>query len=101
MVRAQIKPEMFTWARERAGLSAHDLAGKLPWLDSWECGDTSPTLKQVKSFSKATHALVGYLFFQLQPIESIPIPDFRTVGSRRLTRPTPHLRVSQTCFIGS
>ena len=87
MVRADFKPKMFTWARERAGLAQEDLAGRFPKLQSWERSEAAPTLKQLESFAKAAHAPVGYLFLQQPPVEPIPIPDFRTVGSRRVSRP--------------
>jgi len=91
MIRALIKPKMFTWARERAGMSVEDLARKFPKLDAWESGEAVPTLKQAESFAKATRAPIGYLFLQQPPVESVPIPDFRTVGSRALKRPSPDL----------
>jgi Zn-dependent peptidase ImmA (M78 family)/transcriptional regulator with XRE-family HTH domain len=91
MIRAQIKPKLLKWARERAGLSQKDLSSKFPKLHSWESGEIAPTLKQVESFAKATRAPVGYLFLSQPPVESLPIPDFRTMGSRGLTRPTPDL----------
>jgi Zn-dependent peptidase ImmA (M78 family) len=91
MVRADIKPRMLTWARERAGMAQEDLRSRFPKLDAWERGDVAPTLKQLETFAKATHAPVGYLFLAKPPVERIPIPDFRTVGNRRMHRPSPDL----------
>ena len=45
----------------------------------------------MESFAKATHAPIGYLFLQKPPVESVPIPDFRTVGNRRIGHPSPDL----------
>ena len=91
MMRVQVKPELLQWARGRAGLDVDDLVNRFPQLDAWERGQTSPTLKQLESFAKATHTPVGYLFLQEPPVESVPIPDFRTVSNEYLDRPSPDL----------
>ncbi len=59
MVRANIKPKMLTWARERARMKPADLAGRFPKLPSWERGEAAPTLKQLESIAKATHARIA------------------------------------------
>src|SRR5512134_1177687 len=90
-MRVDVKPELMRWARERAGFGPGALARRFPGLDAWERGKERPTLKQLESFAKATHTPVGYLFLQEPPIERVPIPDFRTVGSARIARPSPDL----------
>lgn len=87
MVRVTVKQEMFRWARERAGFEPGALAGRFPRLDAWEHGEAQPTLKQLESFAQATHTPVGYFFLPEPPVERIPIPDFRTMGSERLQQP--------------
>src|SRR6202051_4378253 len=77
MIRVEIKPELLRWARERSGLDPGALAQRFPHLDTWERRESSPTLKQLESFAKATHTPVGYLFLQEPPFERVPIPDFR------------------------
>jgi Zn-dependent peptidase ImmA (M78 family)/transcriptional regulator with XRE-family HTH domain len=91
MNRLPIKPEMLRWALERAGRSAASLRERLPQLSLWESGEASPTLKQLERFAQATHTPIGYLFLQEPPIERVPIPDFRTIGSERLERPSADL----------
>jgi transcriptional regulator with XRE-family HTH domain len=91
MMRVEIKPELLRWARERSGLGRAALAQSFPQLDNWERGESSPTLKQLESFAKATHTPVGYLFLQEPPVERIPIPDFRTIGNERIGHPSPDL----------
>ena len=91
MVRANIKGELLTWARERAGLSSDDLAVRFPKLELWERDRSKPTFKQLESFAKVTHAPIGYLFLQAPPDEPPPIPDFRTLAGRPVRRPSPNL----------
>jgi Zn-dependent peptidase ImmA (M78 family)/transcriptional regulator with XRE-family HTH domain len=91
MVRVEIKPELLRWARERSGRDPAALAHRFPRLDNWERRESSPTLKQLESFAKATHTPVGYLFLQAPPVERVPIPDFRTVGNERIGHPSPDL----------
>jgi Zn-dependent peptidase ImmA (M78 family) len=45
----------------------------------------------VEKFAKATYAPVGYLFLAEPPVESLPIPDFRTLASPRVNQPSPDL----------
>lgn len=91
MIRVDIKPELLTWARERAGLETDDLTHRFPKLAAWEEGTAQPTLKQVEDFAKATHKPVGFFFLEEPPVEKIPIPDFRTIRNKPIARPSPDL----------
>ena len=91
MMRVTLNPEVLRWARERAGRTVHDLAAPFPKLDRWERGETRPTLKQVERFAKAVHVPVGYLFLPEPLLESVPIPDFRTVDNVHVGHPSPDL----------
>ena len=82
---------MLRWARERARLEVGALAARFPRLDAWERGDAQPTLKQLEDFAKATHAPVGFLFLRAPPVETLPIPDYRTMAEARVDRPSPDL----------
>jgi Zn-dependent peptidase ImmA (M78 family) len=90
-IRVEIKPELLSWARERAGYDLDALAHRFPKLTAWEQGTAEPTLKQVEKFANAMHAPIGFLFLQEPPVEHIPIPDFRTAGNKRIGRPSPDL----------
>lgn len=90
-MRVQVKPELLRWARERAGLEIGALAERLPGLPEWELGRSRPTLRQLEVFAKATHAPIGYLFLDAPPVETLPIPDFRTMENRPIDRPSPAL----------
>lgn len=91
MNRIAVNPELLTWARERAGLDAFELAGRFPKLEEWEAGTLLPTLRQLEDFARAVHVPIGYLFLPAAPQEALPIPDFRTLANRVITRPSPNL----------
>ena len=84
--RIAMQPKLLTWARERAGLSLDSLAKTFPKIAEWEAGELQPTLKQLERFASAVHVPIGYLFLLEPPRESLPIPDFRTVSDRSITR---------------
>jgi len=67
------------------------LARRFPKLEAWERGEARPTLKQIESFAKATYTPVGFLFLQEPPVETVPIPDFRTVENVHVGHPSPDL----------
>jgi Zn-dependent peptidase ImmA (M78 family)/transcriptional regulator with XRE-family HTH domain len=91
MHRITVKPTLLRWARERAGLEMDDLAAKFPHLRDWETEATSPTLKQLESFAKATRVPIGFLFLPETPEMPLPLPDFRTLESRRPQGASPEL----------
>ncbi|MFQ5505192.1 MAG: ImmA/IrrE family metallo-endopeptidase [Planctomycetota bacterium] len=91
MIRVKVRPELLRWARERAGFSAAMLLRRFPKLEAWERGEARPTLKQLESFAKATYTPVGFLFLQEPPVETVPIPDFRTVENVHVGHPSPDL----------
>ena len=91
MIRVDVKPELLSWARERAGIELDALVHRFPKLMAWEHAAAKPTLKQLENFAKATHTPIGFLFLQEPPVEKIPIPDFRTIRNEAIARPSPDL----------
>lgn len=91
MIRVPVQPDLLRWARERAGRSREDLSRRFPKIWAWERGEAQPTFRQLEGFAKATHAPIGYLFLEEPPVESVPIPDFRTGVKARVGRPSPNL----------
>lgn len=91
MTRVAISPDMLQWARERAGMEPESLLSRFAKYEEWEAGETQPTLKQLENFAKAVHVPMGYLFLPEPPQERLPIPDFRTLDNRQVTRPSPNL----------
>lgn len=91
MIRVKVKPELLRWARVRANIDADMLVRRFPKYLEWENGKVQPTLKQLEKFAKTVHVPIGFLFLPEPPDESVPIPDFRTVGNLPLKQPSPNL----------
>lgn len=91
MTRVDVNPRMIDWASERSGLGLGELERRFKALPQWRAGDKSPTLRQLEAFAKATLTPLGLLLLDEPPREPLPIPDFRTVGSRPLRRVTAPL----------
>lgn len=91
MTRVPVNPELLRWACERAGKQESALAEKFASFPDWLTGEKTPTLKQLEDFAKVTRTPFGFFFLLEPPVETIPIPDFRTVGSERVQRPSPDL----------
>lgn len=91
MLRVPVKPELLRWACERAGKPESALAEKFSGFKEWMAGKKAPTLKQLEDFAKATRTPFGFFFLPEPPVETIPIPDFRTVGSECVQHPSPDL----------
>jgi Zn-dependent peptidase ImmA (M78 family) len=92
---ALINPTILTWSRERAGLSAQEVAKKLPTKPGrvleWEAGESKPTFKQAQHWASIAHVPFGFLFLKEPPDESLPLPDLRTIGGVVPERPSLNL----------
>jgi Zn-dependent peptidase ImmA (M78 family) len=82
---------MLRWARERARVDEDALVAKFPKLLEWERRESLPTFKQLEDYARATLTPVGYLFLAIPPVETVPIPDFRTIANQALIQPSPNL----------
>lgn len=91
MVRVEVNPALFRWARERARLGVSELTRAFPKLPEWERGEARPTLKQLENYARRTHAPIGYFFLSQPPEEPVPIPDFRTIRNQAIARPSADL----------
>ena len=91
-LRVDVKPELLRWSRERAGIPIDALVRRFPRYLEWESGERQPTLKQLESLARTTHAPIGS-FFLSQPLdEPFPIPDLRTIGDVPVGRHSVELR---------
>ena len=82
------KLEMLRSAREGARYVADPLTHSLPKLENWEA---CPTLRQLEAFASATHTPGRFLFIAEPPVESVPIPDFRTEAYVEVGYPSAEL----------
>ena len=90
-LRVDVKPELFRWARERAGIHVDALVKRFPKYSEWENGERQPTLKQLEKLARATHAPIGSFFLSEPLDEPVPIPDMRTIGNEFVGRPSVEL----------
>ncbi len=90
-MRVPVRGELLAWARDRSRVSPGELGTKFPALEEWEAGTKQPTLKQLEKFAQATHTPIGYLFLPEPPEESLPVPDFRTIGDVEIGEASPDL----------
>ena len=90
-LRVDVKPELFRWARERAGIEPDALVKRFPKYREWESGGKQPTFKQLEQLAKATHAPIGSFFLSEPMQEPVPLPDLRTVGNRFVGLPSVDL----------
>jgi Zn-dependent peptidase ImmA (M78 family) len=89
--RVAVKPELIRWAIDRSQLPAEELAHAFPRLDEWRAGSGMPTHRQLEQFANKTMTPLGYFFLDSPPSETLPIPDFRTLGDAPIARPSPNL----------
>ncbi len=81
-VRIEVRPKVLEWARARSGVDAEVWEQRFPRYESWLTGAATPTLKQLEDFARKTHTAVGFFFLEEPPVETVPIPDFRTLSDR-------------------
>ena len=91
VTKIAIKPKLIQWAIERSRRDLVEFENQFPRLEQWSRGDDSPTLKQLEKLAAATHTPIGYFFLETPPDETLPVPDFRTLGSAEVGRPSPDL----------
>ncbi len=93
--RALVTGRLLRWARERDGISAERAAEMLnvstERLSAWEDESQRPTLNQVQTLAQRLNIPLGYLFMSEPPIETIPLPDLRTVAGAPPREPSPDL----------
>ena len=89
--RVPVNPELISWAIKRSRRPRAELEAYFKKLPEWESGETQPTEKQLEDFAQKTFVPLGFLLLSNPPQESIPIPDFRTIGSDQIAQPSPNL----------
>jgi len=91
-VAATIRPSLLSWAVERGRREEVSITKKWPMYQDWLTGSLSPSMSQLEDFARYTHTPLGYFFLPQPPDESVPIPDFRTLGNQGMpSRPSADL----------
>jgi Zn-dependent peptidase ImmA (M78 family) len=95
MATANINTAMLTWARGRSGYSVSEFAHKLTISEErllkWESGEQALTFNQAMQFADKAHVPFGYLFLLKPPVETLPIPDLRTLEGKPVSQPSAEL----------
>ena len=88
-----VNPKILKWAIGRSGYSIEMLRERFRKIDDWISGKKEPTFRQLEDFAKKTMTPFGFLFLDAPPLdyETIPMPDFRTVGDTKISKPSPNL----------
>lgn len=86
MTRVNIQPRLIRWACERSGRDEAGLLKSFPKLEQWKSGEVQPTMNQLEALAGATLTPLGFFFLPEPPVETLPVPDFRTVGDRPVRR---------------
>ena len=90
-VRVEVAPALLRWAVDRAGWDDETIQRRAPQFDEWTATTRRPTLKQLETFARQTHTPFGLLFLEHPPVEKLPIPDMRTIGTRGVAHPSADL----------
>lgn len=85
MAEALIQTNALQWAFERSGADEESVARRMgvspEKVTEWLIGTKQPTFKQAQTIAKLLSIPFGLLFLPEPPKESLPLPEFRTLGS--------------------
>lgn len=71
--------------------AAETLNVKPEQLDAWEKGAAHPTFRQAQDFARRFNVPFGFLFLSEPPVETLPLPDLRTMGDQPARNPSVDL----------
>lgn len=76
--RLHIAPKILSWVIERRGLDVNEYCKNNEKFAKWLNGEQDPTFRQAEEFAKSNYVPMGYLYLEEPPVETIPIPFFRS-----------------------
>ena len=95
-VEALVKRELLVWARESAGFTLPEAAAKArvsrARLESWEHGDSRPTVVQLRKLARIYKRPLGAFYLPEPPPDVRPLHDFRRLPGRVSGIQSPELR---------
>ena len=83
--RLDVRPDLLTWAIARAGKAVDEFLEVNPNVAKWIAGEKKPTLKQLEGFAKKVYVPFGMLLLNQPPVETDPLPLFRTINQHNST----------------
>ena len=84
MPRTNIKPNLIRWACERSGKAEAALVKSFSDAGKMEDGKGAADDESTGELASATLTPLGFFFLPEPPVETLPVPDFRTVKDRAL-----------------
>ena len=94
-VEALVKPELLRWARRSAHLELAEAARKAQVkpeaLESWERGESRPSVPQLRKLGNAYHRPIAVFYLPEPPIDFTTLHDFRRTGASGVPEISPHL----------
>lgn len=94
-VRANVRPEILTWARKTAGLEPDEAAQKLQVkperLAQWETGDLKPTINQLRKMARVYKRPLSVFYLQEEPQGFQVIHDYRRLPDEGIRSFSPDL----------
>ena len=94
-VKAIVRPELLVWARESARLSPEAAARKTQVteekLRSWESGESSPSIPQLRKLGKAYKRPLAVFYLPRPPRVFDALHDFRRLPEEALGTQSPEL----------
>ena len=87
--RMPIRPEVLTWARERAGYEVDEIQ---EGYAHWESGHSAPTYLELEALADRFEVPIAVFFFPEPPESSELNPEFRTLGPEGFQTLSPRMR---------
>jgi transcriptional regulator with XRE-family HTH domain len=95
-IEAIVNPGMLRWARESAGFDLETAAKKIQVkaerLESWEAGDSRPTIKQLRNLGRAYKRPIAVFYLPEPPRDFQVSRDFRRLPGQVAGLASPELR---------
>jgi Zn-dependent peptidase ImmA (M78 family)/transcriptional regulator with XRE-family HTH domain len=95
-IEALPEPKLLIWARERAGYTVDEAAGRLPVrperLAEWEAGSARPTVKQLRRLGGIYNYPLAIFYLPEPPRGPQPVRDHRRIYGKQPKGFSPALR---------
>lgn len=95
VIKARVKRELLSWARDRAKISLEDAAKAanvtVERLEAWENGDDLPTINQLRRLAEKYQFPLAVFYLPKPPHDFAPLRDFRRLPDEPERTLSPHL----------